>query len=103
MFAANYTVTDSADKFNMLLFEIKPREYPRKLKIEVRKEIKDITSVAAIAYSPSSNLQVYVNVVSLPDMTNSKIAAFIERKEIRDTFDIEFLLNTDFHSAISVT
>lgn len=90
--SVNYTVTDSADKFNTLLFEIKSREYPRKLKIEVRKEIKDIISLPAIAYSPSSNLQVYVNVVSLPDMMNSKIAAFLDRKEIRDTFDIEFLL-----------
>ena len=92
LFTANYTVTASADKFNTLLFEIKSREYPRKLKIEVRKEIKDIASLPAIAYSPSSNIQVYVNVVSLPDMMNSKIAAFLDRKEIRDTFDIEFLL-----------
>ncbi len=92
LFSDDYAVTDSADKFNTLLFEIKSREYPRKLKIEVRKEIKDIISVPAIAYSPSSNLQVYVNVVSLPDMMNSKIAAFLDRKEIRDTFDIEFLL-----------
>jgi len=87
-----YKITDSADKFNTLIFEIKSQRYPRKLKIEIRKELKNITIMPAIAYSPSDNLQVYVKVVSLQDMMTSKIAAFLDRREIRDVFDIEFLL-----------
>ncbi len=88
----DYTITDSADKFNTILVEIKSEKYPRKLKIEIRKDARDGAFEPAIAYSPSSDLQVYVDVVPLPDMMRSKIAAFLERKEIRDAFDIEFLL-----------
>ena len=86
-----YSLKDSADKFNTLLFEIKSREYPRSLKIEIRKEKKKIKIDRAIAYSKYSNLQVFCNIVSLEDMMKSKIEAFLDRKEIRDVFDIEFL------------
>ncbi len=89
---ADYTVTDSADKFNTILVEIKSAKYPRRLKIEIRKKTPDGATEPAIAYSPSADRQVYVDVVPLPDMMRSKIAAFLERKEIRDAFDIEFLL-----------
>ena len=37
-------------------------------------------------------MQVFLKVVSLEEMMKAKIAAFLERKEIRDVFDIEFLL-----------
>ncbi len=90
--AAGYLITDSADKFNTLLFEIKSEKFPRRLKIEIRKEARDVVIEPAIAYSPMADLQVYVDVVSLPDMMKSKIAAFLDRREIRDAFDIEFLL-----------
>jgi len=35
---------------------------------------------------------VFLTVVSLPDMMRSKIEAFLKRKEIRDVFDMEFLI-----------
>ncbi len=90
--AGFYLLGDSANKFHTLLFEIKSRDYPRSLKIEIRKERKRIKTEQAIAYSKYSNMQVFLKVVSLKEMMKSKIEAFIERKEIRDAFDIEFLL-----------
>ena len=87
-----YTLKDAANKFNTILFELSSRDFPLKLKIEIRKETKKIRTEPAIAYSPSSNIQVYVKAVSLTDMMRSKIEAFLNRKEIRDAFDMEFLV-----------
>jgi predicted nucleotidyltransferase component of viral defense system len=86
-----YTIKDAFNKFHTILFEIKSANYPRSLKIEIRKEKKKIRTEIAIAYSPHSNLQVIVRTVSLNDMMREKIDAFLERKEIRDIFDVEFL------------
>jgi predicted nucleotidyltransferase component of viral defense system len=55
----------------------------------VRKEV-DIEK--SIAYSKYANTQVFLNTVSLKDMMISKVESFNRRKEIRDIFDIEFLL-----------
>ncbi len=87
-----YSLKDSTNKFYTLLFEIRSKDYPRSLKIEIRKEMKKIKTEQAIAYSKYSNMQVFLKVVSLKEMMKAKIAAFLERKEIRDVFDIEFLL-----------
>lgn len=87
-----YTITDSANKFHTLLFELKSPNYPRPLKIEIRKKPRPVTTETAIAYSPFANTQVVVQVPSLSEMTALKIEAFLSRGEIRDAFDIEFLL-----------
>jgi predicted nucleotidyltransferase component of viral defense system len=87
-----YTLADSANKHFTILFELKSPQYPRALKIEISKEKKMIKTETSIAYSPNSNIQVLLNTVTLPDMMTSKIEAFINRKEIRDAYDIEFLL-----------
>ena len=86
-----YSLKDSANKFYTLLFEIRSKDYPRSLKIEIRKEARRIRTEQAIAYSRNSNTQVFLRVVSLKEMMRSKIEAFLERREIRDVFDIEFL------------
>ena len=86
-----YRISDSANKFKTILFELKSPDYPRSLKIEIRKEPKKIKSVSAIAYSKHSNIQVMLKTVSLEDMMKAKIQAFLSRKEIRDIYDIEFL------------
>jgi len=44
-----------------------------------------------IAYSKYANTQVFLKAVSLSDMMKSKLEAFLNRQEIRDVFDIEFL------------
>ncbi len=45
-----------------------------------------------IAYSPHSNQQVLVKSFTLGQMMKNKIGALLDRKEIRDVFDIEFLI-----------
>lgn len=87
-----YAVKDSADKRFTMVFEIKSASYPRSLKIEIRKQKTKTNTEQAIAYSRHASTQVLLTVVSLPEMMRSKIRAFLDRREIRDVFDIEFLL-----------
>lgn len=87
-----YNITDGVIKHHTILFEIKSKTYPRALKIEIRNKLEHIKTERAIAYSVHSNIQVYVKAVSLEQMMQSKIEAFLSRGEIRDAFDIEFLL-----------
>ena len=87
-----YKLTDSANKHFTLLFELKSEQYPRSLKIEIRKEQKAIKTDTCIAYSPNSTVQVLMKTVALEDMMKSKIEAFLSRAEIRDAYDMEFLL-----------
>lgn len=92
MLASAYTITDAADKFNTLLFEVRSKNYPRLLKIEIRKEEKKVYVERSIAFSRHSNTQVLLNTVSLKDMMAAKTEALLARKEIRDAFDMEFLV-----------
>lgn len=86
-----YSIRDAENKFYTMLFEIKSKEYPKSLKIEIRK-IRAVKTELSIAYSKYSNRQVLVRTLSLQEVMRSKIEAFLSRKEIRDVFDIEFLL-----------
>jgi predicted nucleotidyltransferase component of viral defense system len=87
-----YTIADSANKHFTILFELKSPQFPRALKIEIRKTVKNVKTETNIAYSPHAPVQVLVKTVALEDMMTSKIEAFLDRKEIRDAYDIEFLL-----------
>lgn len=86
-----YSIKDASNKFFTLLFEIRNSAYPRSLKIEIRKGDKEIKTEQAIAFSRYSSKQILLNVVSLQSTMELKIEAFIDREEIRDIFDIEFL------------
>jgi predicted nucleotidyltransferase component of viral defense system len=88
----HYVIRDAENKFYTMLFEIRSQDYPRSLKIEIRKEKTEYKTETAIAYSRHSNMQVLVRTLSLKDVMRTKIEAFLSRKEIRDVFDIEFLL-----------
>jgi predicted nucleotidyltransferase component of viral defense system len=88
---ADYDLTDTQNKYYTLLFEIKKTPYPRRLKIEIRKENKESDFQETIAYSPHSNQQVLLKSFTLEQMMENKVKAFLDRKEIRDVFDIEFL------------
>ncbi len=90
--ASFYEIKDAANKFYTLLFELRSKAYPRSLKIEIRKEVKKVKTEQAIAYSPYSNTQVLLKVVMLEDMMKAKIETFLDRGEIRDIFDMEFLV-----------
>lgn len=87
-----YTITDAADKFNTWLFEIKSPAYPRRLKIEIRKNARPIKTEPAIAYSRLADGQVLLKAATLEEMMKMKIEAFLDRGEIRDIFDLEFLV-----------
>ncbi|MBW1613396.1 MAG: nucleotidyl transferase AbiEii/AbiGii toxin family protein [Deltaproteobacteria bacterium] len=87
-----YKIKDTANTFYTIIFELSSPRYPRSLKIEVRKEGKNVKIEEAIAFSKYSNVQVLVKTISLPSMMDLKIRSFLDRGEIRDCFDIEFLL-----------
>jgi len=91
-FLKNYSIKDAESKFYTMLFEIKSKNYPRSLKIEIRKKVEKVKTEFSIAYSQYSNIQVLVRTPSLQEIMSSKIEAFLNRREIRDVFDIEFLL-----------
>jgi len=91
LFENNYKVLDSQDKYYTMIFEVKSDFYPQKLKIEIRKEPKRVKFEKSIAYSPNSNIQVMLNSITLDEIMKAKIEAFLNRKEIRDVYDIEFL------------
>ena len=88
----HYQLKDAADKVHTLLYELRSPAYPRSLKIEIRKESEKVKTEQAIAFSPHSTRQVLLRVMTLKAMMASKIAAFIDRGEIRDAFDMEFLV-----------
>lgn len=87
-----YTLADSANKHFTILYELKSRQFPRVLKIEIRKEVKAARAETSIAYSPHASIQVLLKTVTLEGMMKSKIEAFLDRKEIRDAYDLEFLI-----------
>lgn len=89
---ATYTLTDAKIKFFTVLLELKSENYPRKLKIEIRKRLRIFHYEEKIAFSKYSNKQVLLKCLTLEQMMQNKINAFLERGEIRDCFDIEFLL-----------
>ncbi len=91
-FKQKYDVTDAQIKHFTLLFEIRSAHFPKRLKIEIRKEIKDWDFQEKIAYSKFSAKQVSLKAHTLEQTMKNKIAALMERGEIRDGFDIEFLL-----------
>jgi len=88
----DFEITDSQIKQNTLLFEIHSSTYPRRLKIEIRREIKPCDFQRKIAFTKFSNRQVVLNAHTLKQTMKNKIEAFLNRGEIRDCFDIEFLL-----------
>ncbi len=93
-FARSYAIEDCQDKSHTMLFELRSGGYPRSLKVEIRKKEvpRNIRVQQAIAHSRYSNLQVLVRVVSPEDMMRLKVDAFLGRGEIRDAYDMEFLL-----------
>ena len=88
----DYDITDAQMKHFTILIEIRSGGFPKRLKIEIRKEIQDWDFQEKIAYSKFSNKQVVLRAHTLEQTIENKIAALLERGEIRDSFDIEFLL-----------
>ena len=87
-----YQTTDAKNKHFTLLYELKRPISERRLKIEIRKEIVTKGVESKIAFSRFSTQQVLVNALSLSESAKRKIQAMHSRHEIRDFFDLEFLL-----------
>ena len=91
-FEKDYEITDSQMKHYTLLIELRSASYPKRLKIEIRRESKNIDFQEKIAFSRFSTRQVVLKAHTLDQTIKYKIDAFLGREEIRDCFDIEFLL-----------
>lgn len=89
--AGRYELKDAKNKHFTMLFELKAPEYPRALKVEIRKEPRKLRTEKSIAYSAHSNIQVLLTTPTLGEMMRVKVEAFLDRREIRDVYDIEFL------------
>jgi predicted nucleotidyltransferase component of viral defense system len=87
-----YKITDSAKKHFTLLYEFKSKDYPQRLKIEIRKGIEQFKYEESIAFSVHSTEQVLLKTLTLEQMMDNKIRAFLDRGLVRDCFDIEFLI-----------
>jgi predicted nucleotidyltransferase component of viral defense system len=91
-FEKDYEITDAELKRNTLLVEIRSTKYPKRLKIEIRRKKKECDSQMKIAYSKFSSAQVMLRAHTLEQTLKNKIEALLDRGEIRDAFDIEFIL-----------
>ena len=91
-FEKDYEITDAKIKHYTFLFELRSAQYPKRLKIEIRRELKQCDYQKMIAFSRTSSRQVLVNAHTLGQAMKNKIQALLDRAEIRDGFDIEFLI-----------
>jgi predicted nucleotidyltransferase component of viral defense system len=88
----DYEITDAQIKHFTLLVEVRTNTYPKRLKVEIRREQKECDYQAMIAFSRFSTRQVLLKAHSLEQTMKNKIEALLDRGEIRDCFDIEFML-----------
>jgi len=91
-FEKDYEITDAQMKHYTILFELRSAQYPKRLKIEIRRERKECDYQQIIAFSRFSTKQVILKAHTLDQTMKNKIEAFLNRGEIRDCFDIEFML-----------
>lgn len=89
-----FEITDKEIKRKTYLLEMRKAGYPRRLKIEIRKENYQARLVdSVIAYSVfSPDLQVSLTACSLEQMWINKIESLLDRRLIRDAYDVEFLI-----------
>jgi predicted nucleotidyltransferase component of viral defense system len=87
-----YDLTDAQVKHYTLLYEIRSGNYPKRLKIEIRKKVKGCDYEEKIAFSQYDTKQVILKVHTLEQTMKNKVEAAISRQEVRDCFDLEFLL-----------
>jgi predicted nucleotidyltransferase component of viral defense system len=100
--SAGYEITDAQEKFHSLLVEMRRAKGTTKLKIEVRKKVAATgNSEQKIAFSPHFPSQVLVRGFTLKQMFKNKVSALIERGEVRDAFDLEFLIRKGIEPNLS--
>lgn len=89
---SEYNMTDVQNKYKTMLFECRSDRHPMRLKIEINKQKQYPNCRQHIAFSRFSTIQVLLNTMTLEDMMKNKVQALLSRKEIRDAFDMEFLV-----------
>jgi len=100
--SAGYEITDAQEKFHSLLLEMRIARGTTKLKIEVRKKVAATgSSEQKIAYSPFYASQVLMRGFTLKQMFKNKVSALIARAEVRDAFDLEFLVRRGIEPDLS--
>ncbi|MCF8111121.1 MAG: nucleotidyl transferase AbiEii/AbiGii toxin family protein [Desulfobacteraceae bacterium] len=87
-----FEITGEQIKYYTIILELLSPLYPRRLKIEIRRGQKTCDFQRKIAFSRFSTLQVVLRAHTLDQTIKNKVDAFLDRAEIRDCFDIEFLL-----------
>lgn len=92
IFEKTYEITDAQAKRHTLLVELRSAAYPKRLKIEVRRAVEDCDFQEIIAFSKFAAKQVALRAHTLNQTMKNKVNALLNRGEIRDAFDIEFLL-----------
>ena len=87
-----YDVTDMQNKFYSILAEFRKGAGMQRLNIEIRKTLAPGGSTEEkIAFSPHFPTQVLARGFTLGQMFRNKVSALLDRGEIRDGFDLEFL------------
>ena len=102
--SGKYKITDHHEKHFSFLSEISSPLYPRKLKIEIRKQ-KDVQEETdlSIAFSPYANQQVRLTTFTPQQMWKNKVSAFLDRAAIRDAYDLEFLFKKGYANMSSLS
>ena len=100
-FAETYKITDQKNKHYTLLYEIKSPLSERRLKIEIRKEIISRGLEQKIVFSRYASKQVLLTGLSLAESAKRKLLAACQRTEIRDFFDLEFMLRKGVSASFS--
>ena len=91
--SSEYEITGAEEKFHSLLLEMTRSRGTTKLKAEIRKKTAPLgSSEKKIAYSPHYPGQVLIRGFTLAKMFKNKVAALMDRAEVRDAFDLEFLV-----------
>ena len=87
-----FELTDCHRKFFTWLYEVRTPGAPRRLKLEIRRMTTACDVEDKIAFSPHDTRQVLVKGLTLDQMMRNTVQALLDREEIRDAFDLEFLL-----------
>ena len=89
----NYDIVDAQNNYSSILVDIQREKRMPKLKIEIRKTMPPPGSTEEkIAFSPHFPTQVLVRGFTLRQMLKDKVLNLIDRGEIQDAFDLEFLV-----------
>jgi len=89
----DHDVTDAQNNPHSILVEIWRKKRMAKLKIKIHKTMAPPGSTEEkIAFSPHFSTQVLVRGFTLRQTLKNKVLALIDHGEIRDAFDLEFLV-----------